>query len=168
MSKAKGVRMPPKRIQNVFVVLLLAMFAVSCILLTAIGANLYKNTVSNSEQNNSDRVLAAIVRGAVQGEDAGTVTVEQLEPYGIPSLTFVTDYGDGDIYYRRLFCADGYLRESFTGADYEFDTETGEVICEAAAFEPSLDGNLLTAKITGTDGTTQEVRVHLRAGGVGQ
>ena len=168
MSNAKAVRIPPKRIQNIFVLLLLAVFAISCILLTAIGANLYKSTVSASEENNGNRILAAIVRGAMQGEDAGTVIIEHIEPYGITSLTTVTDYGDGDVYYRRLFCADGQLRESFTGADYEFTPDTGEIICEAESFEPSLEGNLLTAVIRGKDGGLQEVRIRLRAGGEGE
>ena len=164
MSEKKGVRLPTRRIQNVFVLLLLAIFAGSSILLTAMGAGLYRDTVAHSDRNNSERILAAIVRGAAHSEDAGTVMVERFYEFGIVSLTFINDY-DGEIYYRRLFCSDGALRESYTSAEYEFTPDLGDVLFPAAAFEPQLDGSLLTARITNMEGTTQEVSVCLRAGG---
>ena len=167
MSGKKGVQLPARRIQNAFVVLLLAVFAGCGILLTAMGAGLYRDTVAHSDQNNSDRILAAIVRGAAHSEDAGTVKVERFEDLGIVSLTFTNDY-DGEIYYRRLFCADGALRESYTSADYEFTPDQGDPLYPAEAFEPRLDGSLLTARITTAEGTTQEISVSLRAGGAAQ
>ena len=164
MNEKKGVRLPPRRIQNIFVLLLLVIFAICCILMTVLGARIYRSTVDDSTRNNRNRVLAAIVRGAARSEDSGIARIERFEEYGVTSLTFVNDY-DGDIYYRRLFCYDGYLRESFAPAEYEFEPEMGDTLFEASLFEPALDGSLLTARIADGQGAEQEVYVYLRAGG---
>ncbi len=166
MSSGKAIKPPARRIQNVFVLLLLAVFAGSAVFLTALGAQVYRDTVQVSENNNSSRVLAAIVRVTAQSEDSGRVKIEKLNDEGLLSLTFVDDYGDGDVYLTRLFCADGYLRQSFASADMEFSTDMGDTLCEAASFVPELNGNLLTATVTGTDGRIQVINVSLRAGGI--
>ncbi len=150
------------RIQNVFIFLLLAIFAVSAIFLTALSAQVYRDTVDNSNRNNTARVATSILRGAAQGEDAGGVSIRQEQ--GIPVLTFTDDY-DGEIYYHRLFLADGYLRESLASAEQEFDPEMGEALFELNSFEPSLEGNLLTARMSTPDGGEHTVYVRLRAGG---
>ncbi len=160
----KAIKVPEKRIQNVFVLLLLAVFAGACVLITMMAARVYRNTVVTSDQNNNSRVLSAIVRGAAMGEDSGIATIERFDEYGITSLTFVNDY-DGDIYYRRLYLAEGHLKESFTSAERGFSPDMGDNLCEAQGFEPKLEGNLLTVEVTSTEGISQEVYVCLRAGG---
>lgn len=162
MSEKKGFRIPQRRIQNVFVLLLLSVFAMSCIYLAALGAQLYRSTVSHSSDNNTERVLSAIVRGAAQGEDTGTAVIERFD--STVSLTFVNDY-DGELYYHRLFWADGYLKESFTSEEVGFDPDMGDSLCEAKSFLPELEGNMLRARITDADGNEREVWVYLRAGG---
>ncbi len=153
------------RIQNVFIFLLLAVFAISAIFLTALSAQVYRDTVETSGRNNTARVATAIIRGAAQGEDAGTASV-RLEG-GIPVLVFTNDY-DGEIYYRRLFCAGGFLRESFTSAEWEFEEEMGEPLIEMTSFEPKMDGNMLTVRMVTPDGGDQTVWAWLRAGGAAE
>ena len=160
MSEKKR-QQPPMRIQNVFIFLLLAIFAVSAIFLTALSAQVYRDTVEVSNRNNAARVASAILRGAVQGEDSGNVCIR--EENGIPVVTFVNDY-DGEIYLRRLYCAGGYLRESLASEEMPFDEEMGEALIEAVSFEPVMEGNLLSARIETPEGGVQEVRVALRAG----
>ncbi|MBQ9210532.1 MAG: DUF4860 domain-containing protein [Clostridia bacterium] len=162
---ARKKQQPPMRIQNVFIFLLLAIFAISAIFLTALSAQVYRDTVDTSNRNNTARVVAAIVRGAVQGEDAGNVSIRQEG--GIPVLVFTNDY-DGEIYLRRLFCAGGYLRESFTSEEWEFEEEMGEPLMEVTSFEPEIQDNMLTARVTTPDGGEQEIYVYLRAGGVAE
>ncbi len=153
------------RIQNVFIFLLLAVFAISAIFLTALSAQVYRDTVETSNRNNTARVATAVIRGAAQSEDAGTASVR--EEAGIPVLVFTNDY-DGEIYYRRLFCAGGWLRESLASSEWEFEEDMGEPLLEAVSFEPKIEGNMLTARIVTPDGGDQTVSVCLRAGGAAE
>ncbi len=164
MSAKKAMKVPERRIQNVFVLLLLAVFAGACVFMALMAARVYRDTVATSDNNNNSRVLSAVVRGAVMGEDSGNAVIETFDEYGIISLTFVNDY-DGEIYYRRLYLADGYLRESFTSAERGFSPDMGETLCAAQKFEPKLDGHLLTAEVASADGISHQVCVSLRAGG---
>ena len=177
MSRAGKRQTPPMRIQNVFIFLLLAIFAISAIFLTALSAQIYRDTVQASDENNTARVISAIIRGAAQGEDTGNAYVaweggtEETDEdgvvtrdSGIPVLVFSNDY-DGEIYLRRLYCAGGWLRESFTAEDYGFSEEMGEALIEAASFEPEISGNLLQAKVVTPEGETENVSVYLWAGG---
>ncbi len=164
MSAKKAMKVPERRIQNVFVLLLLAVFAGACVFMALMGARVYRDTVASSENNNGSRVLSAVVRGAVMSEDSGNAVIERFDEYGITSLTFVNDY-DGEIYYRRLYLSEGYLRESFTSQERGFSPDMGDALCQALQFEPRMEGNLLTAAVTSMDGVTQEVYVYLRAGG---
>ena len=51
-------KQPPMQMQNVFIFLLLAVFAVSAIFLTALSARVYHETVETSNRNNTSRILA--------------------------------------------------------------------------------------------------------------
>ncbi len=159
---ASRKQQPPMRIQNVFIFLLLAIFAISAIFLTALSAQVYRDTVDVSNRNNTARIVTAIVRGAAHAEDSGIASIR--EEKGLTVLTFTNDY-DGEIYYRRLYCAGGYLRESFSSAEREFDEEMGEELIAVTSFEPSIQNGMLSARIGTPDGGEQEIWVYLRAGG---
>ena len=165
MSERKKRQRPPMRIQNVLIFLLLAVFAVSAIFLTALSARVYHDTVAGSERNTAARIVAAIIRGAARSEDAGTASVR--EEAGVRTLVFSDRY-DGEVYLRRLFCADGFLMESLVAEDQEFDPETGETLAEISSFDAELKGSLLTARVTMADGTEETVEVCLRAGGAAE
>ncbi len=158
-------KQPPMQMQNVFIFLLLAVFAVSAIFLTALSARVYHDTVETSNRNNTSRILASVIRGAVQGDDSGIVSV--TEENGIPVLLFTNDY-DGEIYFRRIYCAGGYLRDSLASEEREFEEEMGEPLVEASSFEPRIDGHMLTARVTAPNGEKEEVSVYLRAGGAAE
>lgn len=177
MSQPKKKQAPPMRIQNVFIFLLLAVFAICAIFLTSLTAQVYRDTVQVSEENNAQRVVDAIVRGAARGEDAGTVSIREeggtetvdedgtiSTDRGITVLTFSNNY-EGEVYLRRLFCYDGWLRESFTAEEYGFSPDMGDPLVEITSFEPELNGNLLEASVVTKEGAETKISVHLWAGG---
>ena len=49
--------------QGVFVFVLLGLFAVMSTLMVLLGAQMYRNTVDKTTENNEGRVLTAYVRG---------------------------------------------------------------------------------------------------------
>ena len=148
--------------QNVFVLLLLALFACVSVFLVMMGAQVYRGTVNRAEANNEKRIAAAVVRSAVWAQDGGAVRIEDQD--GLPVLAIEDNY-DGEIYVKRLFCRDGWLRESYAADEWEFDPEGGEPLCEMRAFEPEMKGKNLTVHITDADGAESDVLVRLRAGG---
>ncbi len=164
----------PRMIQSVFVLLLLSLFACLSTFLVTLGAQIYRNTVDAAEKHSNARVMTAVVRSAVWAEDGGEVRIEHFDDLGITALCIVNNF-DGEIYYKRLYCAvdedplDGeprpYLWESYTSEDTEFRVESGETLCELNSFIPSIDGKMLTAEMEATDGTKSTIYVSLRAGG---
>ena len=160
----------PKAIQNVFVLLLLAIFACLSTFLVMMGAQVYRATVVHSERNNNARIMTSVIRSAIWADDGGEVSIEEYDQLGLKVLAIRNDYGDGDIYYRRLYCRDGYLWESYTHADRGFNGESGDTLCELELFEPSIDeeGRVLTFHLRAPDGTEDTVQAYLRAGGAGK
>ena len=167
----------PRIIQSVFVLLLLSLFACLSTFLVTMGAQIYRNTVESSEVNSNSRVMTAVVRSAVWAEDGGEVRIEHFDDLGITALCVVNNY-DGEIYYKRLYCAvdsdplDGeprsYLWESFNSEETEFRIDSGETICELNAFEPAIENNMLKVDLESSNGTKSTIRIALRTGGAGK
>lgn len=153
-------------IQNVFVLLLLAVFAAMSTLLVTLGAQVYRGTVERANANNDARILSTMVRSALWAEDGlSQVLVEEQE--GVKTLAVVSTY-DEEQYVKRLYCHEGMLWESFTSSEYAFDLSDGESICKAAAFEPAIEDGFLTVELTGTDGSRSTVELQLRSVEVAQ
>ena len=163
----------PRIIQSVFVLLLLALFAVLSTFLVTMGAQIYRNTVDSAEENNHSRIASAMVRSSVWAEDGGDVMIEQLQD-GITALTVVYDY-DGVKYYKRIYCAmnsdplegepRSFLWESYNSEEIEFNPEYGETLCELNGFVPSIENNMLTVELETPAGTKSTIRMALRTGG---
>lgn len=152
---------PPRMIQNVFVLLLLAVFAAMSTLLVTLGAQVYRGTVERANANNEARILSTVVRSALWAED-GTSQVLVEEEDGVKVLAIVSTFDD-ESYVKRLYCHDGQLWESFTSSEYEFDLSDGESLCDAASFEPSIENGFLTVELTGVDGGSSTVQLQLRS-----
>ena len=177
MSKTAGSSSSPRIIQSVFVLLLLCLFACLSTFLVATGAQIYRNMVESSEENNNNRIMTAVVRSAVWAEDGGEMYIERFDDLGITALTIVNDYS-GEKYYKRLYCAmdsdplegnpRSFLWEDYSGEEIEFSADSGESLCELNRFEPSIEGNILTVDLESSDGTKSTIRMALRAGGVSE
>ena len=171
---SKNIARSPKMIQNVFVLLLLSVFAILSTFLVTVGAQLYRNTVDSAEKNNNTRIMTAVVRSAIWAEDGGQVETETLQydvedgPSGeLTALSILHEY-DGEIFVKRLYAYEGSLRESFTEKEMPFDPEYGEELCEIAGFEPAIDGKQLTVELETKDHQQSTVKMVLRAGGAEQ
>ena len=160
----KVIGSTPKTIQNVFVLLLLSLFACLSTFLVTIGAQLYRNTVDSAEMNNTSRIMTAVVRSAIWAEDGGDIMVEKMDDLGITALTIVEEFDD-ETNYKRLFAYEGSLLETYTGDEVEFDPKYGEPLCDLKEFEPELDGNVLTVRLKAADDSESTIRMTLRAGG---
>ena len=148
--------------QGVFVFVLLGLFAVMSTLMVLLGAQMYRNTVDHATANNEDRVLGAYVRSMVRAQDAaGAVSTEEMD--GVKALA-LRESLEGEDYVTWLYCWEGQLYEQFTEAGGDFRPASGTAICPAEAFEPSLEGGLLTIDMTDGKGERDTVEVALRCG----
>lgn len=139
--------------------LLLAIFAVGATQLTLLGARAYRATVARRQAHNRERIIPAVIRGAVRAESAAdAVSVEELN--GVSCLTVRSEEG-GQTYLRRVYVWNGNLCELFTSQGRAFAPDGGETLCPAQAMQAEIAGNLLTARVTGADGEQTEVCVSL-------
>ena len=188
IKKKKVVGHSPKLIQNVFVLLLLSLFAILSTFLVTVGAQQYRNTVDSAEVNNNTRIMTAVVRSAIWAEDGGEVRIEDLDykdennqDQTLTALSIIHDY-DGETWIKRLYAYEGYLLESFTlymddetGEVADFIPDHGESMCELLKFEPSFedpkeyekeeDALVLTVQLETKDHQPATVRMVMRSGG---
>ncbi len=119
MSKG-SVGRSPKMIQNVFVLLLLSLFAILSTFLVTVGAQLYRNTVEGAERNNAVRIVTTVLRSTIWAEDGGEgeIKIETFHRGGeeIKTLSMIRQYSDSkeDAWVKRVYVYDGCLREGYT------------------------------------------------------
>lgn len=78
---------------------------------------------------------------------------------------FLREELGGRIFYTRIYCHDGYLRELFAEEGLNFSPATGEKILEINGLQFTLLDNLLHIDIEYADQTTESLVVYLRRGG---
>ena len=105
-------------------------------------------------------IAAAFVRNAVRAQDErGAIAVEDRD--GLPVLALSSEW-DGERYVQYIYGYQGQLCELFTAAEYDFVPEDGEPVCAAQAFEPTLEGDLLTVRVTDETGHVSTVYIARR------
>ena len=145
------------------VLLLFGIFAVCILSVLLTGADAYRRLAERDSASYDSRTASQYLATRVhQADVSGGVRTENF--HGAAALVF-TEEIDGERYETRVYCSGGYLRELFTAAGGDFLPEDGEKILEAERLEVSLNGRLLTAELTGTDGGTQRVVLCLRSEG---
>lgn len=147
-------------ISGAFVFMLLGVFAVFSMLLVVLGAQAYRTTVDGAAAHTQKRIVTAFVRNAVRAQDErGAIAVEEHD--GLPVLALTSEM-DGESYVQYIYGYNGQLCELFTSAEYEFAPEDGEPVCAAQTFEPTLEGSLLTVRVTDETGGFSTVYIARR------
>lgn len=133
-------------IQQVFVLLVLALFMVFSVLLVVLGAMGYCGMEERSKNTNDTRILCAFVRSAVQTQECGgNIRVDG------DVLIIENDY-DGDVYRQYIYAHEGYLRQQFISADRAFRPENGDAVCPALVFRPRIRGKMLAVDMQDLQG----------------
>ena len=150
-------------IAGAFVFLLLGIFAVSATIMVLLGVRFYRAQTARTQDTGEYRILSSYVRSMVRSQDEkGILGTDNID--GIDMLTISENY-DGWEYITRIYAWDGSLREWFSDADYPFEPEQGEVICDAAEFHVRLEGDLLHSTIVSPGGRLIETSIALHAEG---
>ncbi len=149
-------------ISNVFVFLLLGIFALFGTMLVLLGAGTYRHAVERSTAHNNTRIVTSYLRSMVRAADAEAgVSIEGTE--ASPILVLHGEE-DGDPFTTRLYVQDGMLMENMTGPDEEFDPEWGSEVCPVQSMRAELSNGLLTVYVE-SDDTQSTLRIMLFAAG---
>ena len=139
-----------------FVLALFFVFAVSSILLIALGASIYRRNTDSMEHNYTIRSSHAYLAEKMRAADTEhAVSIGETD--GLQSLLLHQEI-DGKMYVTRLYLYEGHVTELFHRADIDLPASAGMQLMKVSAlsFTQTKEG-LIKADVTETDGTTHMV-----------
>ena len=150
-------------IETLSVLLVFAIFGLSAVMLTLLGARAYQRIAGGMAENSDLRTALTYVANRVHaGDEAGAITVANR---GETELLCLAETVDGEDYLTCIYFYEGWLREFATIAgNTDFDLENGDKIAELAGFEMSLDGSLLSMQAETSGGESRTLKTALRSG----
>ena len=142
-----------------FSVALLCVFLITGVLVIMTGADVYRNTVRNSDRNyHLQTSLSYIVEKIRQG-DSGGVSLGETDD-GVPALLISSQYQD-TAYTTYIYACDGEMRELFVRQGVPADSSDGTALLETDALEfEELDGGLLRITVSDAEGKTASTLIH--------
>ena len=149
--------------------LTLAIFALCILLVLLFGAKLYKNAIDQDrihfDKRTANQYLLTRIR---QSDTEGMVFIGSFES-GQASQQgdtfYLVEKLDGELYYTRIYCYNGYLYELFTAAEDQFEKADGEKILPLAHLSFQMEGSLLQIHIEHTDRSVSDLTANLRSMG---
>ena len=159
---AKNSRFMPQGVFSVVICLML-LFLLSALTVIAIGANIYKKNVAQTNDNYAQRVSIAYVTEKVRQSDvSGSIFVREL--FGQNVLVFQQEL-NGDLYNTYIYSYEGYLMELFARDDLQsFYPQTGQKILKINSFIiEKASEDLLRATITEEDGVEETVYISIHS-----
>lgn len=148
---------------ELFVFLLLGMFAVFSLMAVVVGAGVYRSVVQAGSPDGQAVIPLSYLANKVRALDAqGAVSVLEDETVGVV-LTLTEQYED-EALVTRIFVHDGMLREQFGYADAPLDPELSEQLLQVEAFDAHMDEGGVALCVRMPDGTSDSLYLALRSG----
>ncbi len=143
-------------------IVLIALFAISALVLLAAGMQVYKNVVLAANENFELRTSLSYVATRVrQFDTADSVNVVNYD--GMDTLVLSEEF-DGDIYNTLIYYKNGYLCELTQVDGYEPDFDFGFETIEIDDFSIKKEGNFIVLSATNASGDTETLKIGLRSG----
>lgn len=115
-----------------FVLTLFCVFAVCSILLIAVGAKVYQNTLDSMDTHfTSTTSLSYITEKIRQNDHSGQIAIEEFG--GNNALLLLSEYNNEE-YCTYIYSYAGQLKELFTKGDITLSPEAGRNILEISEF----------------------------------
>lgn len=139
--------------------LLLAVFAVSILLVLLEGASVYRRMTDRDQETWQARTAFRYITTRLRQErDLSTLAVEDME--GVQALVL----GAGEEYMTRLYCYDGALWELYAPAELALSPEDGEQVLELGGMALELQNGLLQVELTTPGGAVRQLTLDLHSG----
>ena len=145
-----------------FVLTLFCVFAVCSILLIAVGAKVYQNTLNNMETHfTSTTSLSYITEKIRQNDYAGQVSIEEFG--GNDALVLSSVYNDEE-YCTYIYSYAGQLKELFTKKSITLSPEAGRNILEISEFTiVEVDSGLFEITLVDASHRSETILIALKA-----
>lgn len=119
-------------IDALFVITLFCLFAVSAIILIAVGAKVYKNTINHMETHfTTNTALSYITEKIRQNDRSGSLTVCEM---GDSNALRFSQTVHGEEYCTYIYLDNGYIKELFAKSDFPPDPDAGQDILPVQNF----------------------------------
>ena len=149
-------------IENAFVLVLFAVFAVTIVAVLALGANGYKSLVERDNESYNKRIITSYVSAQIRNNDMadavqiGGFSSPETED-GVNTLHLFEEI-EGIYYYK------GKIYELFSSVEAEMGPEDGTPVMEAQGLTFEREGNRIHIVSKDADGRENETTVGLRCG----
>lgn len=109
-----------------FVITLFCVFAVCAILMIAVGAKVYQNTIDNMDTHfTSSTSMSYITEKIRQNDEAGGLSICE---FGGSNALLLTQTIHDEKYFTYIYSYGGYLKELFTKEGIDLDPSAGQNI----------------------------------------
>jgi hypothetical protein len=138
-------------------------YAVGAMFLSAIGANVYRDTAATMDENYGMRTGALYIAEKLRQNDvADGVRLDGIEGGGDALVLIENRTGEG--YETWIYVYDGALREILTARGAAIPLESGQIIMPMEAMElERASGDLLRVSLTSAGGGVSNLSLSLRA-----
>ena len=145
-----------KKIDTVFVLALITLFAATAFLLVLIGAKQYRHVTDTMNENYEDRTVSSYLTEKIRQNDTqDAISIVSLDGTTALSLKATEE---GFQYITYIYYFEGALRELVVTGNSVFTLASGQEIIELQDFSPELvNDSLLRITVTDTRGNSQEL-----------
>ncbi|MBP3701951.1 MAG: DUF4860 domain-containing protein [Lachnospiraceae bacterium] len=158
--------------------LLLFVIFTTCILSVLLtGADTYQKLSLRDQNNFQHRTVAQYLTTRIRQSDVtdmvfvGSFSEDIETTIGTTAIAspptgdtlFLRESLEGRVYYTRIYCHDGYMRELFAPDGLEFSPTAGQGILPVADLHFAIQDDLLSIRITYIDGASETLSLHLRS-----
>ena len=155
-------------IENAFVLVLFAVFAVTIVAVLALGANRYKSLVERDNESYNKRIITSYVSAQIRNNDMadavqiGGFSSPETED-GVNTLHLFEEI-EGMKYDLRIYYYEGRIYELFSSVEAEMSPEDGTPVMEAQGLTFERQGNIIHIVSRDAEGREYEATVGLRCG----
>ena len=152
-----------RKIDTVFVLALVTLFAITSFVLVLIGAKQYRFVTDTMNENYEDRTASSYLTEKIrQFDNADSVYVTKLDTTSALALRAAED---GILYTTYIYYYEGSLRELVITENSVYDLSLGQEILPMQSFSPSLVTNtLLCIELADSTGTPQTLYLAIHCG----
>lgn len=147
----------------VFALILFCAFAVSMLMVLMTGAQAYQGVRNRVENHYSEDTVVSYIAMKVRHYDAEdcSVTVGKI---GDGDALLMSEFIAGSEYITAIYFHDGFVKEIYAEAGYEFTPDDGTEILAAQGIEVTKSGNgIVSVRCIGTGGSVAETTLALRS-----
>ncbi len=155
-------------IENAFVIVLFAIFAVAVVAVLALGANRYKKLVERDNESYNKRIITSYVSAQIRNNDMleavqiGGFSSPDTED-GVNTLHLFEEI-EGIRFDLRIYYYKGKIYELFSSVEAEMEPQDGIPLMDARELKFEKEGNLIHIMSKDAEGRASKAAVGLRCG----